>query len=76
MGEGNSSINEIGITTRNTMLMEMSIDQMLLDIILLSTLRNGGYIRDGIDVGEYYDNVQKFFKSIELPADLPLRVNE
>ncbi|HOY27011.1 MAG TPA: helix-turn-helix domain-containing protein [Mesotoga sp.] len=76
MGEGNSSINEIGITTRNIMLMEMSIDQMLLDIILLSTLRNGGYIWDGIDVGEYYDNVQRFFKSIELPADLPLRVDE
>jgi len=39
-------------------------------------LRNGGYIWDGIDVGEYYYNVQRFFKSIELPADLPLRVDE
>jgi sugar-specific transcriptional regulator TrmB len=76
MGEGNSSINEIGLTTRNAMLMEMSIDQMLLDVILLHTLRNAGYVVDGMDVEDYYESIQRFFKSIRLPEDLPKRLDE
>ncbi len=76
MGEGNKEISEIGITTKNPMLVELGIDQMLLDIILLHTLRSAVDMKDSIDVQEYYIKIQEFFKSIGLPRNLPRRIDE
>lgn len=76
MGEGNKEISEIGITTRNPMLVELGIDQMLLDIILLHTLKSAVDMQNSIDVHEYYNKIQEFFKSIGLPRDLPRRIDE
>ena len=76
MGEGNEEINEIGITTRNQMIMQLAIDQILLDIILLHTLRSGGYINKEIQIDDYHKSIDDFFKSISLPKDLPLRIDE
>ncbi|MHB1452409.1 MAG: TrmB family transcriptional regulator [Saccharofermentanales bacterium] len=61
IGEGNDQIEEISIITSNTMLIELAIDQMLLDIIHLHELRKGGYLPHEItNVRQYTDAVASF----------------
>lgn len=70
IGEGNDQIEEISIITRNTMLIELAIDQMLLDIIHLYELRKGGYLPDGIEtIDQYSKAVAKFQKDLGIDPD-------
>ena len=67
IGEGNDQIEEISIITSNTMLIELAIDQMLLDIIHLHELRRGGYLPDEITSIEQYKNaVARFHKDLNI----------
>lgn len=67
IGEGNDQIEEISIITSNTMLIELAIDQMLLDIIHLHELRKGGYLPDEItSVKQYNDAVARFQKDLNI----------
>lgn len=67
IGEGNDQIEEISIITSNSMLIELAIDQMLLDVIHLHELRKGGYLPDEItSVKQYKDAVTRFHKDLDI----------
>ncbi len=76
MGEGNESIEEIGISTENPMLMEMAIDQMLMDLILLRTLSHFGYLKEVSLVSDYTRGIDRFFGDISMYTDIPKRLDE
>jgi len=69
IGEGNDKIEEISIITSNTMLIELAIDQMILDIIHLQELRKGGYFSGPITKIEQYTNAVSRFQE-DLGIDL------
>lgn len=69
IGEGNDQIEEISIITSNTMLIELAIDQMLLDIIHLHELRKGGYISGELTGIEQYTSAVSRFQD-DLGIDL------
>lgn len=61
IGEGNDQIEEISIITSNTMLIELAIDQMILDIIHLHEMRKGGFIPETITrIEQYTDAVARY----------------
>ncbi len=61
IGEGNDQIEEISIITSNTMIIELAIDQMLLDIIHLHELRRDGYLPEQItEISQYSKAVANF----------------
>ncbi len=76
MGEGNESIEEIGISTENPMLMEMAIDQMLMDLILHRTLSHFGYLKGVSQVSDYAREIDRFFGDIAMYTDIPKRLDE
>jgi len=78
IGEGNDQIEEISIISSNTMLIELAIDQMLLDIIHLHELRKGGYLPDEItSIEQYRDAVTRFHKDLNIDlANLIKRVDQ
>jgi len=76
MGEGNESIEEIGISTENSLLMEMAIDQMLMDLILHRTLSHFGYLEGVSRVSDYTCEVDRFFTDIAMYTDIPKRLDE
>lgn len=75
MGEGNDQINEISIMTKNKMIIQSAIDQMLLDIINLHAMLHNKVIYKGITSKEYDRKTQEYFKSIGVPKDLPQRID-
>lgn len=78
IGEGNDQIDEINMITSNTMLIEMAIDQMLLDIIHLLELRKGGYLTGKItDIAQYNEGVHREFRDLGLDVDrVPNRTDQ
>ena len=78
IGEGNDQIEEISIISSNTMLIELAIDQLLLDIIHLHELRRGGYLPDEItSIEQYRDAVARFHKDLNIDlADIIKRVDQ
>lgn len=69
IGEGNDAIEEISIITSNTMLVEMSIDQILLDIIHLHALKQSGFLQEQITSIEQYNAATARFQQ-QLHLDL------
>jgi sugar-specific transcriptional regulator TrmB len=78
IGEGNDKIDEISIITSNTMLIELAIDQMLLDILHLHELKKGGYLPSNIEYIEQYTQATKMFnKNIGIDEGaVPKRVDQ
>ena len=78
IGEGNDAIEEISIITRNTMLVEMSIDQMLLDIIHLHELKRSGFLPDTITrIEQYNEAVARFNARLNIDISrLPKRADQ
>jgi len=78
IGEGNDKIEEISIITSNTMLVELAIDQMLLDIIHLYELKKGGYLPEQIrNIEQYTDAVKLFHKELNINVEeVPKRVDQ
>lgn len=78
LGEGNKTIEEISVITSNTMMIELAIDQMLLDIILLSVLKAEGIFNGSIvSKEEYLDKIISFHKKHGVGAQpLPRRVDQ
>jgi len=78
IGEGNEQIDEISVITSNTMLIELAIDQLVLDIIQLNLLKKGNILPEKIqNKSDYIDNILKFHKDIGLDhGKMPRRVEE
>jgi sugar-specific transcriptional regulator TrmB len=64
IGEGNDAIEEISIITSNTMLTEMSIDQITLDIIHLHELQKGNFLPESITSIEQYKEATARFQGL------------
>jgi sugar-specific transcriptional regulator TrmB len=78
IGEGNDAIEEISIITRNTMLVEMCIDQILLDIIHLHEMKKSGLLPDKItSIDQYNEAVARFNERINIDISrLPRRADQ
>ena len=78
IGEGNDEIEEISIITRNTMLVEMSIDQILLDIIHLHEMKQSGFLPGKItSIGQYNGAVARFHKLLGIDIErMPKRADQ
>ncbi len=78
IGEGNEKIEEISVITSNTMLTQLAIDQIVLDIIQLSLLRKEKLLPEVITKkSDYIDHVTIFHKKIDLDLNkMPRRVEE
>lgn len=78
LGEGNKTIEEITVITSNTMMIELAIDQMLLDIIQLSVLRAEGIFNGPIaSKKEYMDKIISFHRKHGVGSQpLPRRVDQ
>lgn len=78
IGEGNDEIEEISIITSNTMLIEMSIDQILLDIIHLHEMQKGNFLPKKITaIEQYTDAVKRFNELLEIDlSKLPKRADQ
>ncbi|NSW91429.1 MAG: TrmB family transcriptional regulator [Firmicutes bacterium] len=78
IGEGNETIEEISVITSNTMLIELAIDQLILDIIQLRILKNEGVLPDTIlKKSDYINNIIEFHKKIGIDySKIPRRVEE
>jgi sugar-specific transcriptional regulator TrmB len=78
IGEGNETIEEISVITNNTMLIELAIDQLILDIIQWHILKNDDALPAVISKkSDYIDNIIKFHKKIGINYDrIPRRVEE
>lgn len=78
IGEGNEKIDEISVITSNTMLIELAIDQLVLDIIQLKILRKEKVFPDKIlEKSDYTDNLIKFQQKVGLDfKKIPRRVEE
>lgn len=78
IGEGNEQIEEISVITNNTMLVELAIDQLVLDIIQLNILKKGNVLPKNIlQKSDYIDNIIKFHKEVGLDfSKMPRRVEE
>jgi len=78
IGEGNETIEEISVITSNTMLIELAIDQIILDIIQLRILKNENALPAVIlKKNDYIDSIIKFHKKIGINYNqMPRRVEE
>jgi Predicted transcriptional regulators len=78
MGEGNENIDEISVITSNTMLVELAIDQLVLDIIQLKILKKENVIPEKIFTkNDYVENMINFHKKIGIDfRKMPRRVEE
>lgn len=79
LGEGNKKIEEVSIITSNTMMIELAIDQMLLDILQLNLFRTEGIIGDSqiTSLEEYRSKIVVFHQKHGVGAQpLPLRVDQ
>ncbi len=67
IGEGNSAIEEISYVTSNSMIVEMSIEQVALDIIHLTQLKKLRVIEDSIATKEdYFKRMDEYYKSLAI----------
>lgn len=78
IGEGNEKIEEISVITSNTMLIELAIDQLILDIIHLTIIQNNKVIPDNIQKKkDYEDNMTNFYKKLGIDFEkFPRRVEQ
>lgn len=78
IGEGNDKIEEISVITSNTMLIELSIDQMILDIIHQKEMKTGTNLPDEITSIEQYTDAVKHFNELKNIDDdtLPKRADQ
>ncbi len=78
IGEGNEAIEEISVITNNTMLTEMAIDQITLDIIHLHEMKSRNLLPDSItDIGQYTGAADRFHALIGIdPERLPKRADQ
>jgi len=78
IGEGNEKIEEISVITSNTMIVELAIDQMLLDIIQLCMFRKHNVIPEKIESKEQYiKSLSNFHKNLGIElSKVPRRVDE
>lgn len=78
IGEGNDAIEEISIITKNTMLTEMSIDQITLDIIHLHELRASHLLPSEItSIEQYTDAVKRFHELLQIDVSkMPKRADQ
>ena len=70
VGEGNEKIDEISLITSNSMIIQMAIDLLILDIAQLSSLKKGNYIKDNNSLEDYKKGISKFHDDIGYPQDL------
>jgi sugar-specific transcriptional regulator TrmB len=78
IGEGNDAIEEISIITSNTMLVEMSIDQILLDIIHLHEMKQSGLLPEKISsIDQYNEAVARFHELLQIDISrMPKRADQ
>ena len=78
IGEGNDAIEEISIITSNTMLVEMSIDQLLLDIIHLHEMKRSGLLPEKItSIDQYNGAVAHFHELLQIDISrMPKRADQ
>jgi len=69
VGEGNEKIDEISIITSNSMIIQMAIDLLILDIAQLSSLKKGNYIKENNTLEDYKKAIAQFHKDIGFPDE-------
>lgn len=70
MGEWNQKRSEISIATRNQMLVNHALDQIILDVMLYYALRVKGGFRVGMSATEYQQCVYKYYQDIHLDQEM------
>ena len=75
MGEGSNAFEDISIVTENTMLIEMAIDQMLLDIWHLHAYKKEGLLRENMSYEDYLTSSRTMLERYKMPTDLPKTIN-
>lgn len=71
IGTGNGSEDEINILTGNPMLVSMTIDQIILDMLLLQSMKKYGAYRPGMSAEEYDALSGQYLTGLQLPAFIP-----
>lgn len=71
VGTGNGSDNDVNILTGNPMLVSMTIDQIILDMLLLKTMKKHGGYRVGMSADEYEALSRQFQAGLLLPDFIP-----
>ncbi|HEY8423938.1 MAG TPA: helix-turn-helix domain-containing protein [Clostridia bacterium] len=69
VGEGNEKIDEISIVTSNSMIIQMAIDLLILDIAQLSSLKKGNYIKDNNTLEDYKKAIARYHQDIGFPEE-------
>lgn len=67
VGEGNEKIDEISLVTSNSMIIQMAIDLLILDIAQLSSLKKGNYIKENNTLEDYKKAITQYHKDIGFP---------
>jgi HTH-type transcriptional regulator, sugar sensing transcriptional regulator len=78
IGEGNGEIEEISYVTNNTMIVEMTIVQMVLDIIHLIQLKKLNIIDNTItSKKDYFERMDKYYHSLDIDfSRLPKSISD
>ncbi len=71
VGTGNGSEGDVSILTGNPMLVSMTIDQIILDMLLLQTMKKYGGFRAGMSAEEHEALRGRFLTELDLPAFIP-----
>lgn len=78
LGEGNEKIEEISVITSNTMLMELAISQLILDIIQFYVIKDRNILPENLeDANVYKKCMYDFYKELGIDFDkIPKRLDE
>jgi len=71
IGTGNGLEDEINILTGNPMLVSMTIDQIILDMLLLQCMKKYAGYNPGISAEEYDALSERFLAGLNLPVFIP-----
>jgi DNA-binding MarR family transcriptional regulator len=71
IGTGNGTDNDVNILTGNPMLVSMTIDQIILDMLLLKTMKKYGGYCAGMSAAEHEALSEQFQLGLHLPDLIP-----
>lgn len=73
--ENGDGAEKIGLTTKNKMLIKLSVDELVMDIIHYHCMKKAGVLKDTMTALEYIAASDKFTSSVSLPEKIPFNTD-